>query len=51
MKLDGFGILVKDMGAYMEKNGLEPDLSGSRPHHEICLSDARRTAPAKRKQG
>ena len=33
------------MHAFMEEQHLVPDLTGLRQHHEIYLSDARRTAP------
>ncbi|MCD7761512.1 MAG: GyrI-like domain-containing protein [Clostridiales bacterium] len=35
------------MDAYLAQNGYETDLSESRLHHEIYLSDARRVAPEK----
>ncbi len=34
---------------YLAQNGYENDLTASRLHHEIYLSDPRKTAPAKRK--
>lgn len=37
------------MDAFLQENGYETDLSASRYHHEIYLSDARRVAPEKRK--
>ena len=37
------------MDAYIAENGYENDFSSSRLHHEIYLSDARRTAPEKLK--
>lgn len=37
------------MDAYMEAQGYEKDLSDSRRHHEIYLSDARKVPPEKRK--
>ena len=37
------------MDQYLEENGYENDLSDQRRHHEIYLSDARRTAPGKLK--
>ncbi len=40
---------VGRMDAYLAQNGYENDLSERRPHHEIYLSDARKTAPEKRK--
>lgn len=44
---DGEGETVAKMDAFLAENGLENDLSGSRLHHEIYLSDARRVAPEK----
>ncbi len=35
------------MDAYLAANGYEPDLTDTRLHHEIYLSDARRVAPEK----
>ena len=35
------------MDSYLEENGYENDFSDQRMHHEIYLSDARRTEPAK----
>lgn len=32
---------------WMNKNGYENDLNGRRFHHEIYMSDARKTAPEK----
>ena len=40
---------VAAMDAFLEENGYVNDLNGGRLHHEIYLSDARRTAPEKRK--
>ena len=40
---------VKIMDDYLCQNGYENDLSESRRHHEIYLSDARKTAPEKLK--
>ena len=37
------------MDRYLEENGYENDFSEERRHHEIYLSDARRTAPEKLK--
>lgn len=37
------------MDKYLEENGYENDLSETRRHHEIYLSDARRVAPEKLK--
>lgn len=38
---------VAVMDEYLMKNGFENDFSDTRLHHEIYLSDARRTAPEK----
>ena len=38
---------VACMDAYVEQNGYENDLSTSRLHHEIYMSDARKVAPEK----
>ena len=38
---------VSMMNAYLLENGYENDFSGSRFHHEIYLSDARKVAPEK----
>ncbi len=38
---------VAIMDAYLEANGYENELDGSRLHHEIYMSDARRVAPEK----
>ena len=38
---------VSMMNAYLLENGYEHDFSGSRLHHEIYLSDARKVAPEK----
>ena len=35
------------MDRFLEENGYENDFSGSRLHHEIYLSDARKVAPEK----
>lgn len=40
---------VELMHEYMKKNGYELDITDSRFHHEIYLSDARRVAPEKLK--
>lgn len=40
---------VARMDAFLEENGYENDMGGGRLHHEIYLSDPRRTAPEKRK--
>ena len=38
---------VARMDAFIEENGYVGDLTGTRLHHEIYLSDARRAAPEK----
>ena len=38
---------VEIMNRYLEENGYENDISDSRIHHEIYLSDARKVAPEK----
>ena len=38
---------VKLMHGFMEKEGFELDITDKRMHHEIYLSDARKTAPEK----
>ena len=40
---------VARMDAWLAQNGYENDLSETRMHHEIYLSDARKTAPEKLK--
>lgn len=40
---------VAVMDEYLEKNGYVNDFSDTRLHHEIYLSDPRKTAPEKRK--
>ena len=40
---------VQRMHDYMEQQGYELDISESRFHHEIYLSDARKVAPEKLK--
>ena len=40
---------VEMMDRYIEENGYENDFSDERRHHEIYLSDARKTAPEKLK--
>lgn len=40
---------VAQLHAYMEENGLAPDFSEERRHHEIYLGDPRRIAPEKRR--
>ena len=42
-------VTVKLMDEYISAEGYVNDISGSRLHHEIYLSDARRTDPAKLK--
>ena len=37
------------MDDYIAKNGYEKDISKNRLHHEIYLSDARKTPPEKQK--
>ena len=37
------------MDAYLEQNGYENDMTGGRLHHEIYLSDPRKTAAEKQK--
>ena len=37
------------MDQYLKENGYRNDFSESRLHHEIYLSDPRKTAPEKRK--
>ena len=38
-----------NVAAFLEENGYTPDFSEKRLHHEIYLSDARKTAPDKLK--
>ena len=40
---------VQLMNAFMEQEGYEPDITDQRRHHEIYLSDARKTAPERLK--
>jgi hypothetical protein len=40
---------LKLMNGFMDANGLQSDVSSTRRHHEIYLSDPRRTEPAKLK--
>lgn len=40
---------VARMHEFIAREGYEPDISEQRPHHEIYLSDARKTAPEKLK--
>ena len=41
--------IVDAMHAFMEAQGYALDITDTRRHHEIYLSDARRTAPEKLK--
>lgn len=40
---------IAKMDAFLRENGYETDITDTRYHHEIYLSDARRVAPEKRK--
>lgn len=40
---------IERMDKFAEKNGYRVDITGTRRHHELYLSDPRRTAPEKRK--
>ena len=40
---------VARMDAYLRENGYENDINDERLHHEIYMSDPRKTAPEKRK--
>jgi hypothetical protein len=40
---------IAALEAFIIENGYDPDISGSRRHHEIYISDPRRTAPEKLK--
>lgn len=40
---------VAQMNAFIQENGYETDISSTRFHHEIYLSDARKVPPEKRK--
>ena len=40
---------LRKMDEFLSENGYQPDLSGERLHHEIYLSDPRRTAPERLK--
>lgn len=40
---------LRKMEAFLSENGYQPDFSGERLHHEIYLSDPRRTAPERLK--
>ncbi|MBQ6426861.1 MAG: GyrI-like domain-containing protein [Clostridia bacterium] len=44
---DGEPATVSRMHAYMEREGYALDITDQRMHHEIYLSDARKTAPEK----
>jgi len=44
---DGEPVSVALMDAYLKENGYENDFGPTRLHHEIYLSDARKTAPEK----
>jgi len=46
---DAEGATVALMDAYLEQNGYVNDFGETRLHHEIYLSDARKTPPEKRK--
>ena len=46
---DNEPVTVEMMDRYIEENGYENDFSDERRHHEIYLSDARKTAPEKLK--
>lgn len=38
---------IQKIDSFLEEQGYETDFSGYRMHHEIYLSDPRRTAPEK----
>ena len=40
-------VTIALMDEYIEKNGYENDINDKRLHHEIYLSDPRKTAPEK----
>lgn len=40
---------IAAMHEYAKENGFEPDITETRYHHEIYLSDPRKCAPAKLK--
>lgn len=40
---------LRNMETFLSENGYQPDFSGERLHHEIYLSDPRRTAPERLK--
>ena len=40
---------LRKMEAFLSENGYQPDFSGERLHHEIYLSDPRRTTPERLK--
>ena len=42
-------ITVEKMHAYIENEGYQPDITDERMHHEIYISDFRKTEPAKLK--
>lgn len=42
-------VTVARMDAFLRENGYETDITDTRFHHEIYLSDARKVAPEKRK--
>lgn len=44
---DGEAASIAQMDRYLEENGYKNDLSDTRLHHEIYLSDPRRAAPEK----
>ena len=44
---DGEPVSVAKMDTFLAENGYENDLSDTRLHHEIYLSDARKVAPEK----
>ena len=46
---DNEPVTVATMDAYVLENGYQNDLTASRLHHEIYLSDPRKTPPEKRK--
>lgn len=44
---DDEAVSIAQMEAYLERNGYVKDLTDSRMHHEIYMSDVRRVAPEK----
>lgn len=44
---DGEPETIRLMGSFLEESGYVPDFTDTRLHHEIYLSDPRRTAPEK----